>query len=205
MPLSVYFYIDWESQVASGDVSKLMELLDNTKQTPIKVPTKPATGRCLRAVVRNDSAVGAQTADGVFGAKFDGPRSQMHFAIYTVFTHSVYIVIPTIVALPVVGQILLEDIFHFFPSNDFFPRDPPPVDECKHRPAFQISLSELRTLPSWRSNTYHEVDKNLRLEGWTCGVMSNLKAMGSFSMIVRLGAWRSTVIEIMSSITRVDI
>jgi len=59
MPLTMQNYMDWESQVAREDVSKLVELLENPKQSPIKAPSETPVGRWSRAVVRNASADGA--------------------------------------------------------------------------------------------------------------------------------------------------
>jgi hypothetical protein len=63
----------------------------------------------------------------VLGAKFDGPRRELYFAVYTVFTHTVYVVIQTtigLLTLPIVRQTIPEDPLHFFPAYEFFPQDP---------------------------------------------------------------------------------
>jgi hypothetical protein len=60
----------------------------------------------------------------VLGAKFDGPRGQLHLAVYAGLTHSVYVIIQTVLALPVIGQALLEDLLHFIPAYEFFPHNP---------------------------------------------------------------------------------
>jgi hypothetical protein len=60
----------------------------------------------------------------VLGAKFDGPRRQLHLAVYAAITHPGYIVIQTILTLPIVSQALLEYPFHFIPAYEFFPHNP---------------------------------------------------------------------------------